>query len=69
MNSRNIAMVSATKLIFDGRNNFNWRSDYLKFCQILGLEHSDYAEQKWSEFQEIVSNLNSFDLEFLTTIV
>ncbi len=46
LSSHNNPTASATKLVFDAINTFNWRSDYLKFCQTLGLEPSDYAEQK-----------------------
>jgi hypothetical protein len=69
LSSRNNPTASATKLVFNAINTFNWRSDYLKFCQTLGLEPGDYADQKWSEFQELVSYLNSFDVDSLTTIV
>lgn len=60
---------TATKLVIEAITSFHWKADYLKFCEVLGFEPSDYAEGKWREFQDLVSNLNGFDLEALTKIV
>ncbi len=43
--------------------------DYLKFCEVLGFEPSDYAEDKYREFQDLISNLNKFDLQAITKVV
>jgi hypothetical protein len=65
----NDSTAEATKLVIEAIGSFHWRADYIKFCELLGFEPSDYAEGKWKEFHDLVSNLNSFDVEALTKIV
>jgi hypothetical protein len=36
---------------------------------VLGFEPSEYAEEKYSQFQKLISNLNSFDLESISKLV
>ncbi len=50
-------------------NSFHWKTDYFKFCQVLGFTPDDYAEEKYSQFQELISNLNQFDSEMLTKMI
>ncbi len=69
LSSDNDSIANATKLVIEGISSFHWKADYIKFCEILDFEPSDYAEQKWSEFNELVSNLNGFDLDSLIKIV
>jgi hypothetical protein len=59
----------ATKIVIEALGGFHWRGDYFKFCEVLGFEPSEYAEEKYSQFQELISNLNNFDLESITKIV
>ena len=44
-------------------NNFHWRADYLKFCEVLGFTPDSYAEEKYQQFRELVSYLDCFDKE------
>ncbi len=41
----------------------------MKFCDVLELTPDSYAEQKYSEFQELISYLNKFDPEALTKMI
>ncbi|MBD1804044.1 hypothetical protein H6F98_00960 [Microcoleus sp. FACHB-SPT15] len=50
-------------------NSFHWKTDYFKFCQVLGLTSDSYAEEKYSQFQELISNLNQFDVDLLTKMI
>ncbi|MFN6570624.1 hypothetical protein [Dendronalium sp. ChiSLP03b] len=54
--SLELAKAFKTKL-----GNFHWNSDYFKFCSVMGWEPSDYAEDKWRRFEELISTLNEFD--------
>lgn len=49
--------------------NLHWRIDYVKFCELLDLEPSDYADQKYSQFQQLAEALNFFDEESLAKMV
>ena len=60
---------AATKLVVEALGGFHWMGDYFKFCEVLGFEPGDYAEEKYSQFQELISNLNSFDLESISKLV
>ncbi len=64
-----LEVQKATKLVVEALGGFHWRCDYLKFCEVLGFEPSDYAEDKYREFQELISYLNKFDLQSITKIV
>lgn len=50
-------------------NSFHWKTDYFKFCPVLGLIPDSYAEEKYSQFQELISNLNQFDVDMLTKMI
>ncbi len=69
LNSKPSEVEAATKLVVEALGSFHWRCDYIKFCEVLGFEPSDYAEEKYSEFQELISNMNKFDLESMTKLV
>jgi hypothetical protein len=53
----------------DGVQGFHWKADYVKFCQVLGIEANDYADQKYRAFQELVERLNEFDSEALAKMI
>ncbi|WP_193199755.1 hypothetical protein [Nostoc sp. MG11] len=42
---------------------FNWRTDYLKFCQLLELEPGDYADEQYRHFQQLAESLTRFNAE------
>jgi hypothetical protein len=50
-------------------NSFHWKTDYFKFCEVLGFTPDNYAEEKYSQFQELISNLNQFDVDLLTKMI
>lgn len=50
-------------------NNFNWRTDYLNFCEVLGLTPGNYAEEKYQQFRELVSYLDCFDKEAIAKML
>lgn len=50
-------------------NNFNWRADYLKFCEVLGFTPDNYAEEKYQQFRELVSYLGCFDKEAIAKML
>jgi hypothetical protein len=50
-------------------NSFHWNTDFVKFCDVLELTPDNYAEQKYSEFQELISDLNKFDPETLAKMI
>ncbi len=53
----------------EGVQGFHWKADYVKFCEVLGLEANDYADQKYRTFQELVERLNEFDSEVLAKMI
>jgi hypothetical protein len=53
----------------EGIQGFHWKADFIKFCEILGLEPSDYADRKYHSFQELVERLNEFDAESLGKMI
>ena len=53
----------------DGVQGFHWKGNFVKFCEVLGLEANDYAEQKYRAFHELAERLNEFDVEALATII
>jgi hypothetical protein len=69
LNSKPSEVEVATKLVIEALGGFHWRCDYLKFCEVLGFEPSDYAEEKYTQFQELISNINKFDLQSMTKLV
>jgi len=50
-------------------NNFNWRSDYLRFCEVLGFTPDSYAEEKYQQFRELVSYLDCFDKDAIAKMI
>ncbi|MDZ8186571.1 MAG: hypothetical protein RMX96_17195 [Nostoc sp. ChiSLP02] len=50
-------------------NNFHWRADYLKFCEVLGFTPDTYAEEKYQQFRELVSYLDCFDKEAIAKML
>ena len=53
----------------EGIQRFHWKADYVKFCELLGLEANEYADQKYRAFQELVERLNEFDAETLAKMI
>jgi hypothetical protein len=53
----------------DGIQGFHWKADFVRFCQILGLEADEYADHKYRSFQELVERLNEFDAESLAKMM
>lgn len=53
----------------EGIEGFHWKTDFVKFCEIWGIEADDYADQKYRSFQELVERLNEFDTETLAKII
>jgi len=41
----------------------------VKFCEVLGLEADEYADQKYRAFQELVERLNEFEAEALAKMM
>jgi hypothetical protein len=68
-NQTSSEVQKATRLVVEALGGFHWRCDYLKFCEVLGFEPGDYAEEKYSQFQELISNLNKFDLQSISKLV
>lgn len=50
-------------------NNFHWRADYLRFCEVLGFTPDSYAEEKYQQFRELVSYLDCFDKEAIAKMI
>ncbi|MBD2459218.1 hypothetical protein H6G80_34925 [Nostoc sp. FACHB-87] len=48
---------------------FNWRVDYVKFCELLELEASEYADQQYQYFQQLAEALTRFDAEALAKMI
>ncbi len=59
----------ATKLVVEALGGFHWLGGYIKFCEVFGFEPSDYAEEKYSQFQELISNLKKLDLQSIIKLV
>lgn len=53
----------------EGMPAFHWKAGFVKFCQVLGLDADDYADQKYQAFQELVERLNEFDSEALAKMI
>lgn len=49
--------------------NFQWRGDYFKFCEVLGLTPDDYAESHYQRFVELAEALSHFRGEELAKIL
>jgi len=48
---------------------FNWRVDYLNFCELQEMEPSDYADEQYGYFQQLASSLRIFNTKFLAKMV
>jgi hypothetical protein len=59
---KSLAEVTAQSFL-EGIQAFHWKTDYVTFCQLLGLDADDYADQKYQAFQELIERLNEFDAE------
>jgi hypothetical protein len=53
----------------EGIQGFHWKAGYVEFCEVLGLDPGDYADQKYRAFQELVERLNEFDIEALAKMI
>ncbi|WP_193199640.1 hypothetical protein [Nostoc sp. MG11] len=62
--SRDLAQRFATAI-----EEFNWQTDYFKFCQLLELEPSDYAYEQYSYFQQLAESLTRFNAESLAKMI
>jgi len=50
-------------------NSFHWKTNYFKFCEVLGFTPDSYAEEKYSQSQEFISYFNQFDVEALSKMI
>lgn len=48
---------------------FNWRVDYVKFCELLELEPGSYADQQYEYFQQLAEALTRFDADALAKMI
>ncbi len=60
---------TTTQSFVEGIQGFHWKADFVKFCQVLGLDADNYADQKYQAFQELVERLNEFDTETLAKMI
>ncbi len=49
--------------------NFQWRGDYFKFCEVLGLTPDEYAETHYQRFAELADALSHFRTDELAKIL
>ncbi|MBD6621321.1 hypothetical protein FNW02_37980 [Komarekiella sp. 'clone 1'] len=64
LESRDLAQRFAAAI-----GEFNWRIDYVKFCELLKLEPGDYADQQYSYFQQLAESLTRFNAESLALMI
>jgi hypothetical protein len=69
VNSPNTKAEQTTLDFVTAINSFHWNCNYIKFCEVLELTPDSYAEQKYSEFQELISYLNIFGVESLSKMI
>ncbi len=50
-------------------NDFRWRCDYLKFCEVLGFSPSDYAKKEYQRFLQLAESLHAFDTKSLAKLI
>ncbi|GJD23015.1 hypothetical protein RIVM261_079710 [Rivularia sp. IAM M-261] len=56
--------------IITGIMTFHWKADFNKFCTICGFDPNyAYSQEKWQQWQQLVSGLKSFDQETLAKLV
>ncbi|MCC5618293.1 hypothetical protein LC605_25050 [Nostoc sp. CHAB 5836] len=48
---------------------FNWQTDYFKFCELLELEPGDYADEQYRYFQQLAESLTRFNAESLAKMI
>ena len=53
----------------EGIQAFHWGTDFVRFCEVFGLEADDYADRKYQAFQELVERLNQLDVEMLAKMI
>jgi hypothetical protein len=49
--------------------NFKWRGDYFKFCEVLELTPDEYAETHYQRFAELADALSHFRIDELAKIL
>ena len=69
LNKQKSSAETTAQSFLEGIQGFHWKTDYVKFCKVLGLEANDYADQKYRAFQELVERLNEFDAETLAKMI
>lgn len=57
------------KTIVQSINTLHWKTDYKKFCQVLGLDDGQYSLEKYQQFENLCKALNNFDIDSLTKLV
>lgn len=58
------------KLFCTGISTFAWNADFYKFCEVCGFTvDTEYAKDKWKQWQELQRGLNAFDQEKLKAII
>lgn len=67
--SPNPDTVGAVSDFVTALNTFAWKSDYIKFCEVLGFTPDSYAEEKYQQFREMISYLDCFDSESLAKMI
>ncbi|MBD2387849.1 hypothetical protein [Cylindrospermum sp. FACHB-282] len=50
-------------------NDFRWRSDYLKFCKVLGYEPTEYTKKEYNKFLQLAESLHYFDPKSLAKLI
>ena len=65
---KSLAQTTAEAFL-EGIQAFHWKTDFVRFCEMFGLEADDYADRKYQAFQELVERLNEFDAEMLAKMI
>lgn len=56
--------------IITGIMTFHWKTTFEQFCTICGFDPNyAYSEEKWQQWQQLISGLKSFDQETLAKLV
>jgi hypothetical protein len=69
LNKQKSSAETTAQSFLEGIQGFHWKADYVKFCEVLGLEADQYADQKYRAFLELVERLNEFDAEALGKMI
>ena len=69
LNKQKSSAEVAAQSFLEGIQGFHWKADYVTFCEVLGLEANQYADQKYRAFQELLERLNEFDVEALAKMI